>query len=99
MGRADRADYRMGSCLFHHGDGTRELGPEEVEIVGHVHPAFSWSDGAGLRLKVPALVEGPRRIILPSFSEWSAGAAWNDRLEEGERIWLVSPRKVWRVPG
>jgi metallophosphoesterase superfamily enzyme len=64
-----------------------------------VHPAFSWSDGAGLRLKVPALVEGPRRIILPSFSEWSAGAAWNDRLEEGERIWLVSPRKVWRVPG
>ncbi len=96
--RADRAEFRLGSCLFHHGDGARTLAPEEVEIIGHIHPAFSWSDGAGLRLKVPALVQGPRRIILPSFSDWSAGAAWNDRLAEGERIWLVSSRQVWALP-
>jgi metallophosphoesterase superfamily enzyme len=96
--RADRTEYRLGRCVFHHGDAARAVGPEEMEIVGHVHPAVSWSDGAGLRLKVPALVQGPRRIILPSFSEWSAGAPWNDRLKEGETIWVVSPRKIWALP-
>jgi putative SbcD/Mre11-related phosphoesterase len=96
--RADRAEYRLGRCLFHHGDRPCELAPDEIEIIGHIHPAVSWSDGAGLRLKVPALVQGPRRIILPSFSDWSAGAAWNDRLGEEETLWLVSSRKVWSLP-
>jgi metallophosphoesterase superfamily enzyme len=95
--RADRIDYRMGACVFHHGDVVRDLAPGEIEVIGHLHPAISWSDGAGLRLKVPALVQGPRRIVLPSFSDWSAGAAWNDRLAEDEKLWLVSPRKVWAL--
>jgi putative SbcD/Mre11-related phosphoesterase len=96
--RADRDEYRMGPFLFHHGDRARECPAESVEVVGHIHPAVSWGDGAGLRLKVPALVHGPRRIILPSFSEWSAGAPWNDRLEEGETLWMVSARRVWALP-
>jgi putative SbcD/Mre11-related phosphoesterase len=96
--RADRHDFRLGDLVFHHGDRACELGLNEVEIVGHIHPAVSWHDGAGLRLKVPALVHGPRRLILPSFSEWSAGAPWNDRLEADETIWLVSARRVWALP-
>jgi metallophosphoesterase superfamily enzyme len=96
--RADRHDYRLGSFYFHHGDRARELEPGDVEVIGHIHPAMSWSDGAGMRVKVPALVHGPRRIILPSFSEWSAGAPWNDRLEEDETLWLVSARRVWALP-
>ena len=96
--RADRLDYRLGPLLFHHGDGTRELAAGEIEVIGHLHPALSMSDGAGLRLKVPALVQGPRRIILPSFSEWSAGAVWNNQLFPQEKLWLVSPRKVWALP-
>lgn len=93
--RADRQEFRLGECLFHHGDVARQPEPGVTEIIGHLHPAVSLSDGAGLRLKVPALVEGPRRLILPSFSDWSAGASWNGRLEEGERLWLISKRKVW----
>jgi len=93
--RADAQEYRLGDWLFHHGDRPRDLEPGVTEIIGHVHPALSWSDGAGLRLKVPALVEGRRRVILPSFSDWSAGATWNGRLEEGEQLWLVSARKIW----
>jgi len=96
--RADRTDYRLGTCFFHHGDVERELAPGDTEIIGHIHPAISWSDGAGLRLKVPALVQSPMRIILPSFSEWSAGAVWNDRLTGDETLWLVSSRKVWALP-
>ena len=96
--RADRHDYRLGPLVFHHGDRARALEPGEIEIVGHIHPAMSWSDGAGMRIKVPALIHGPRRIVLPSFSDWSAGAPWNDRLEEDETLWLVSARKVWALP-
>jgi uncharacterized protein len=93
--RANVQEYLLGPCLFHHGDRPREVQPGFVEIIGHIHPALSWSDGAGLRLKVPALVEGPARLILPSLSDWSSGATWNGHLEPGERLWLISPRKIW----
>jgi metallophosphoesterase superfamily enzyme len=96
--RADRHEHRLGALFFHHGDRPRERAEGEVEIVGHIHPALSWSDGAGLRIKVPALIHGPHRVILPSFSDWSAGAPWSDRLAEDETLWLVSPRKVWALP-
>ena len=95
--RIDAPDYRLGDCYFHHGDKTRDIETDLTEIIGHIHPAISWSDGAGLRLKVPALVEGKNRVILPSFSEWAGGAPWNERLEEGERLWLISQRKIWAL--
>jgi metallophosphoesterase superfamily enzyme len=97
--RADRRDYAMGDLYFHHGDRPGAAAPGQIEIIGHLHPAVSWHDGAGLRLKLPALVEGPRRVILPSFSDWSAGLPWNERLEEGERLWLISRRKIWPLRG
>jgi metallophosphoesterase superfamily enzyme len=97
--RADREEYRLGDCLFHHGDRAREIDPHGIEIIGHLHPAISWSDGAGLRLKLPALVHGSRRIVMPSFSDWSAGLPWNGRLEEDEKLWLISPRKIWAAAG
>src|ERR1700679_137906 len=93
--RVDGHEYRLANCFFHHGDRPRGMEAGLIEIIGHIHPVVGWSDGAGLRLKVPTLVEGPRRLILPSFSDWSAGAVWNDRLEEGERFWLISARKIW----
>jgi putative SbcD/Mre11-related phosphoesterase len=95
--RADRAEFILADCLFHHGHQPREVAPHLIEVMGHVHPAMAWSDGAGLRLKMPALVQGPRRIILPSFSDWSAGTSWHDRLGEDEKLWLISPKKIWPV--
>jgi metallophosphoesterase superfamily enzyme len=97
--RAARQHYRMGGYFFHHGDRDCALQPDEIEIAGHIHPAVAWSDGAGLRLKVPALVEGPGRIIMPSFSDWSSGTPWNGRVEEGEKLWLISRRRIWATKG
>jgi metallophosphoesterase superfamily enzyme len=97
--RADAQRFRLGACHFHHGDRVQEMGANEIEVIGHIHPVISWSDGAGLRLRVPALVDGPRRVILPCFSDWSSGAPWNGRLEEGEKIWLISRRKIWAMSG
>ena len=44
----------------------RGAGPERIQIIGHHHPAGTLSDGAGLRLKLPA------------FSPWAGGVAWPD---------------------
>jgi len=95
--RADRTEYLLGDRLFHHGHLARELAPDVVEVIGHLHPALSWGDGAGLSLKMHALVQGPRRIVLPSFSDWSSGTSWRDQLADNERLWLISPRKIWPV--
>jgi putative SbcD/Mre11-related phosphoesterase len=95
--RADREEFVLGEHFFHHGDRAREIEPNLIEVIGHLHPAMSWSDGAGLRLKMPALVHGPRRIILPSFSDWSAGTNWHGQLAEDEKLWLISPKKIWPI--
>lgn len=90
--------HRAGPYLFHHGDREIEAPPETVEVVGHLHPALTLSDGAGLSLKVPALIQGPSRWIVPAFSPWAAGVDWKGNLGPRDTAWIVSPRRIfaWR---
>jgi DNA ligase-associated metallophosphoesterase len=96
--RADTAEFRLGGYVLHHGDQRREPEAGMTEIIGHIHPAFSWSDGAGMSLKVPVLVEEAHRLILPAFSDWSAGATWNNQIKPGESLWLISSRRIFSLP-
>ena len=83
--------------VLHHGDKSLAPAsrfPGAVEIIGHHHPAYIFRDGAGARLKLPALVQSPTRLILPAFSPWAAGVAWNDRLAPGETLWAATPRRL-----
>jgi metallophosphoesterase superfamily enzyme len=93
----ERSLVRKG-YFFHHGNADMEVLPDQVEVIGHHHPAVSWYDGAGGRLKLPALVDGPRRLILPAFSPWAAGTPWNSSVRPGETLWAVSARRIFRVP-
>ncbi len=88
-----------GRFHFHHGDTTLAL-PEgtTVEVVGHHHPAVSWGDQAGSRLKLPALVASERRLILPAFSPWAAGTPWNDFLHTEDVLWAIAPRRIFALP-
>jgi metallophosphoesterase superfamily enzyme len=94
---ADPHVARAGYFL-HHGHKAFPLPAGHVEVIGHHHPAVTWYDGAGGRLKIPALVEGALRLILPAFSPWAAGTPWNGSLGPGERLWAVSARRVFAVP-
>jgi metallophosphoesterase superfamily enzyme len=85
---------QRGNYFFHHGDLTPQVPAGTVEVIGHHHPAVSWRDGAGSRLKLPALVASARRLILPAFSPWAAGAPWNHRLDSQDRIWGIAPRRI-----
>lgn len=92
--------------FFHHGHlplPIDTLPPGTCVITGHHHPAHQIRDGAGLRLKLPALIREfiPGREIeqwvLPAFSPWSAGGDYRSphlRLE----VWVCSPGRVWTVP-
>jgi metallophosphoesterase superfamily enzyme len=98
-GRITADHFRLGRCLFHHGDREIAVDPGLVEIIGHIHPAISLGDGAGTRVRAPVLVHGRHRLILPSFSDWSSGALWGGELAEDEKLWIVSPRRIWPIPG
>ncbi|HET7511675.1 MAG TPA: metallophosphoesterase [Chthoniobacterales bacterium] len=80
--------------VLHHGDCAIEKAGR-IQIIGHHHPAASVRDGAGLRLKCPALIQQTGCWILPAFSPWAGGVVWPD--DGASRIWLCTPRRVLRV--
>lgn len=83
--------------IFHHGHLPVSVPDGAWEIIGHHHPAIAWNDGAGGRLKLPALVASKRRMILPAFSPWAAGAPWNAQLADDERLFAISPKRIFAV--
>ncbi len=85
--------------LFHHGDQRIDRSEGAIEVIGHFHPAVSWYDGAGTRLRIPALVASAKRFILPAFSPWAAGAPWNQNLLPEETLWAVAPTRIFAVKG
>ncbi len=94
---ATEKSVSRGPYFFHHGDTELRAPNGCIEVVGHFHPAFSWYDGAGSRVKLPGLVRGPKRIILPAFSPWAAGTPWNSSLGETEELWVIAPNRVFPV--
>ena len=87
--------WESGRFFFHHGHcvaGVRE----QIQVIGHHHPAGSITDGAGLRLKLPAFVQQGDCWIMPAFSPWAAGTHWQPDAQS--RIWLCTPQRVLRLP-
>lgn len=93
----------MADCVeragfwLHHGDRPHAK-PGAVEMIGHHHPAYSWNDGAGGRVKLPALIVGPTRWILPAFSPWASGTPWQEALQPEEKAWAIAPHRIFAVP-
>ncbi len=95
---ATARSHRVDNYFLHHGNLPQEVPAECLEIVGHHHPALSWYDGAGARLKLPALIASRHRIILPAFSPWAAGTPWNEALAAGETLFAIAPKRIFAVP-
>ena len=91
-----RNSFATNRFEFHHGDCGREQNGR-LQIIGHFHPAATLHDGAGLRLKFPALVQESRCWILPAFSPWAAGTEWTER--EQSQIWLCTPQRILLIDG
>lgn len=87
-----------GEWFFHHGDVVQDLPAGSREMIGHHHPAVSWGDLAGTRLKLPALIAGPRRLILPAFSPWAAGTPWSEPRANGDTVWAIAPNRIFALP-
>ena len=91
---AGSAAIQREQFFLHHGDRPHRVPAGALEIVGHHHPAISWSDGAGARLKLPALVASARRLVLPAFSPWAAGAPWGPA-GPGETIYAIGTKRIF----
>lgn len=90
-----RQSWQSDGFYFHHGHCAAET-PGRTQIIGHHHPAGTVRDGAGLRLKLPAFVQQGSCWIMPAFSPWAAGAAWEP--EPDSRIWLCTPQRTLQLP-
>ncbi len=97
------ASHEEPGFVFHHGHRweTMPTGGDEqvIHITGHEHPAIHLRDGAGLRLKLPALVQQrlsatTQHWILPAFSPWAAGGEY---ASAHARIatWVCASQRVW----
>lgn len=83
--------WRSGGFCFHHGHCEHQTA-NEIQVIGHHHPAQVMRDGAGLRLKLPAFVQQDLCWIMPAFSPWAAGTVWPN--DDDARIWLCSPTRI-----
>lgn len=79
---------------FHHGHCEADA-TGRTQVIGHHHPSGTITDGAGLRLKLPAFVQQDRCWIMPAFSPWAAGATW--KAEVQSRMWLCTPTRILRL--
>jgi uncharacterized protein len=91
----DCAHVTRDRFFLHHGDRCATPPPGHVEIVGHHHPAVSLRDGAGTRLKLPALVVSPMQIVLPAFSPWAAGTPWRPGADD--TVYAISAKRIFTV--
>jgi metallophosphoesterase superfamily enzyme len=92
----DRAFVHRSTYFFHHGDRIQDIPSDSLEIIGHHHPAVSWQDGAGTRLKVPALIASPRRLVLPAFSPWAGGVPWKLGVPD-EIVYAIGSKRIFTV--
>lgn len=95
--RATETSVVRGGYFFHHGHTDQTVPGSLTEVIGHYHPAASWSDGAGTHIKLPALVVSPRRMVVPAFSPWAAGTPWSVNAERGEKLWAIAQSRIFAV--
>ena len=101
--------------FFHHGHQMQEAcaspspgSDTRIHITGHLHPAHTFNDGAGFRLKLPAFLQASTRQIheeaahdapcwvLPAFSPWSSGTRMVTA-GDGTRLSAIHPSRIISV--
>lgn len=90
-----RPSWQTDGFYFHHGHCIAEV-QNQIQVIGHHHPAGNISDGAGLRLKLPAFVQQGGCWVMPAFSPWAGGVVWPADAES--QIWLCSPTRILKLP-
>ncbi|MEM1297334.1 MAG: metallophosphoesterase [Verrucomicrobiota bacterium] len=101
--KLDFEDFvRTDGFYIHHGHLPSAAHEDEIEVVGHHHPAITLRDGAGLKIKLPSLIQESHdsrgeRWILPAFSPWAGGTTWKDHPSCETRRWACSPQRVFEI--
>jgi DNA ligase-associated metallophosphoesterase len=88
-----------GIDLRHHptGESAMPLGGNAVpQLAGHVHPTARLFGLGGQSVRLPCFWLRGQRLILPAFTEFSAGA----RIEpaEGDRVFVIADGETIEAP-
>ena len=83
------AEWRTSGVRVVHGD-VLPTGPLEgvVTVVGHFHPAVRVKTASGASQKMAAFLEGRGLLVLPAFSNFSAGCDMRREMPEELRRWF-----------
>ncbi|MDB6037317.1 MAG: hypothetical protein JWM99_1158 [Verrucomicrobiales bacterium] len=66
------SEHTAAPRLFVHGDTLPDAAGDFI-VMGHEHPAISLGDGVATSQKFPCFLRSERLLVLPAFSQWSAG--------------------------
>ncbi len=99
--------WRDGDLLGLHGDRLHfEIPEAEHYLLGHLHPALSLRDDAGVNRRVPAFLVSERATLLPAFSPFAAGFDVSKSALPKEvrtilgkhEIYVATGRQILRMP-
>jgi DNA ligase-associated metallophosphoesterase len=64
--------------------------PEGWTVAGHLHPAVTVRDEAGVSVRYPCALVGPKIVVLPAYSAWAGGT-------EARRLLRALTEAAWEV--
>jgi metallophosphoesterase superfamily enzyme len=91
----------LGGVTLRH--EPKQLGPEEFEIAGHLHPGSAVSQ-RGRHIHCKCFIADSRRLIMPAFGSFTGGlsisAAPFKNLFTGKNfhVWMLSQRAIYKFP-
>jgi len=92
--------WRDGNLLGLHGDRLHlELPEASHYLIGHLHPAITLRDDAGVGRRVPAFLVGERATVIPAFSPFAAGFDVSKAALPKHVKALLGPHQAYVVTG
>ena len=95
------AEVVLGGVTLRH--EPKQLGPEEFEIAGHLHPGSAVSQ-RGRSIHCKCFIADDRRLVMPAFGSFTGGLSISSSpfknlfLEKNFHVWMLSQRAIYKFP-
>ena len=91
----------LGGVTLRH--EPKQLGPDEFEIAGHLHPGGAVSQ-RGKRIHCKCFVGNTVRLIMPAFGSFTGGLSISAMpfkglfTEKDSHVWMLGQRAIYKFP-
>ncbi len=94
-------EVALGGVTLRH--EPKQLGLEEFEIAGHLHPGSAVSQ-RGRRIHCKCFIADGRRLVMPAFGSFTGNLSISSPpfknlfLEKNFHVWMLSQRAIYKFP-